>query len=210
MDCSLPGSSIHGIIQARILESVAVPFSRGSSQPRDRTLIFYIAGRFCTVWVTREIKLASSSIGPKNGKILNTKFLFDLLSSCFSIHSRLQISFFLFLLLLFSGQDMSNSLRPHRLSTSGFSVLHCLPGFAQSHIHWVNDAIQSSHTVLLPSPPAHNLSKHQGLFQWVDSSYSLVYIKNIVSGCTCCIFKHLHELNCYPNWKFPEVRIGLT
>ena len=97
MDCSLPGYSIHGIIQARILESVAVPFSRGSSQPRDRTLIFYIAGRFFTVWVTREIKLASSSIGPKNGKILNTKLLFDLLSSCFSIHSRLQISFFLFL-----------------------------------------------------------------------------------------------------------------
>ena len=68
MNCSLPGSSIHGIIQARILELVAIPFSRGSSQPRDQTLIFYIAGRFFTVWVTREIKLASSSIGPKMEK----------------------------------------------------------------------------------------------------------------------------------------------
>ena len=37
MDCSLPGSSVHGILQARMLEWIAVPFSRGSSQPRDRT-----------------------------------------------------------------------------------------------------------------------------------------------------------------------------
>ena len=209
MNCSLPGSSIHGIIQARILELVAIPFSRGSSQPRDQTLIFYIAGRFFTLWVTREIKLASSSIGPKNGKTLNTKLVFDLLSPCFSIHSGLQISFFLFLL-LFSCSVTSNSLWPFPLSTPGFSVLHCLPGFAQSHIHWVNDAIQPSHTLLLPSPSAHNLSNHQGIFQWVDSSYSLVYIKNIVSGCTCCIFKHLQELNCYPNWKFPEIRIDIV
>ena len=44
MVCSLPGSSVHGILQARILESVAIPFSRGSSQRRDR-----IAGRFFTI-----------------------------------------------------------------------------------------------------------------------------------------------------------------
>ena len=44
MDCSLPGSSVHGILQARILEWGAVPFSRGSSQPRDRTLVSGIAG----------------------------------------------------------------------------------------------------------------------------------------------------------------------
>ena len=37
MDCSLPGSSVHGILQAKILEWVAIPFSRGSSQPRERT-----------------------------------------------------------------------------------------------------------------------------------------------------------------------------
>ena len=42
MDCSLPGSSIHRILQARILEWVAVTFSRGSSQPRDRTPVSYI------------------------------------------------------------------------------------------------------------------------------------------------------------------------
>ena len=44
--------------------------------------------------------------------------------------------------------------------------------FAQTHIHWVGDAIQPSHPLSLPSPPALNLSQHQGLFQWVSSSKS--------------------------------------
>ena len=55
MDCSLPGSSIHGIFQARILEWVAISFSRGSSQSRDRTQVFHIVGRCFTVWATREV-----------------------------------------------------------------------------------------------------------------------------------------------------------
>ena len=50
MDCSLPGSSVHGIFQARMLEWIAIPFSRGSSQPRDWTQITYIAGRFFIIW----------------------------------------------------------------------------------------------------------------------------------------------------------------
>ena len=54
MDCSPPGSSVHGILQARILEWVAIPFSRGSSRPRDWTWISCIAGRFFTIWTTRE------------------------------------------------------------------------------------------------------------------------------------------------------------
>ena len=54
MDYRLPGSSFHRILQVRILEWVAIPFSRGSSQPRDGTWISYIAGRFFTVWATRE------------------------------------------------------------------------------------------------------------------------------------------------------------
>ena len=49
MDYSPPGSSGHGILQARILEWVAIPFSRGSSQPRDQTSVSHIAGRFFTV-----------------------------------------------------------------------------------------------------------------------------------------------------------------
>ena len=54
MDCSPPGSSIHEILQARILEQVAISFSRGSSQPRDWTQVSCVAGRFFTLWATRE------------------------------------------------------------------------------------------------------------------------------------------------------------
>ena len=53
MGCSLPGSSVHGILQTTILEWVAIPFSRGSSQSRNRTQVSCIAGRFFTVWATR-------------------------------------------------------------------------------------------------------------------------------------------------------------
>ena len=53
-DCSPPGSSVHGILQERILEWVAISFSRGSSQLRDQTWVSCIAGRFFTIWATRE------------------------------------------------------------------------------------------------------------------------------------------------------------
>ena len=54
MDCIPPGSSVHGISQARILESVAILLSRGPSWPQDRTWVSCIAGRFFTIWATME------------------------------------------------------------------------------------------------------------------------------------------------------------
>ena len=54
MDCSPPGSSVHGILQARILEWVAIPFSRESSSPRDQTQVSFIAGRLLTILTIRE------------------------------------------------------------------------------------------------------------------------------------------------------------
>ena len=53
---------------------------------------------------------------------------------------------------------------PTDCSTPGFHVLHYLLELAQTHVHWVSDAIQPSHALLFPSPPAFNLSHHQGLF----------------------------------------------
>ena len=50
--CTPPGSSVHGIFQARILEWIAIPISRGSSQPRAHTWVSHIAGRFLTIWAT--------------------------------------------------------------------------------------------------------------------------------------------------------------
>ena len=60
---------------------------------------------------------------------------------------------------------------PMDCSTLGFPVLYHLPKLAQTHIYWISDAIQPSHPLLSPSPPAFNLSQHQGLFQWVGSLY---------------------------------------
>ena len=54
MHYNLPGSSVQGNLQARLQEWVAIPFSRGSSHPRDRTLVSHIAGRFFTIRATRE------------------------------------------------------------------------------------------------------------------------------------------------------------
>ena len=54
-DSSPPGSSVHGIFQAGILEWVAIAFPRGSSQPRDQTLVSCIPGKYFTIWVTREV-----------------------------------------------------------------------------------------------------------------------------------------------------------
>ena len=61
-------------------------------------------------------------------------------------------------------------------STSGFPVLHFLLELAQTHVHWVDDAIQPSHPLSPPSPPALKLSQHQGVFQWVGCLYHVHYM----------------------------------
>ena len=60
MDYSSPGFSVHGIFQARIVEWVAVSFSRGSSQPKDQTWFSHIAGRLFTIWATRELSTCNA------------------------------------------------------------------------------------------------------------------------------------------------------
>ena len=62
VDCSPPSSSVHGILQARILEWVAIAFSTGSSQPRDWTQISHIAGRHFNLWATREAPCCWKSV----------------------------------------------------------------------------------------------------------------------------------------------------
>ena len=63
---------------------------------------------------------------------------------------------------------------PMDCSTPGFPIFYHLPEL--DHVHWVGDAIQPSRPLLSPSPPAFNLSQHQGLFQWVGSSHQVVKI----------------------------------
>ena len=62
---------------------------------------------------------------------------------------------------------------PMDCSTPAFPVLHYLLWFAQTHVHWVGDAIQSTHPLSLLSPPAHNLFQHQGLFLWISSLHQV-------------------------------------
>ena len=123
-DCSLPGSSVHGILQARMLEWVAIPSSRGSSQPRDQTQVSGIAGGFFTIGATRQRLLVSSV-----------------------------------------AQLCPTLCDPMNRSMPGLPVYHQLPEFTQIHVHQVGDAIQPSHPLLSPFPPAPNPSQHQSLFQ---------------------------------------------
>ena len=74
---------------------------------------------------------------------------------------------------------MSDFVTPMDCSTPGFPVLHCLLEFVHAHVYGVSDAIHPdypSHPLWSPSPPALNLSQHQGLFQRVSSSYSVAQV----------------------------------
>ena len=86
MDCILPGSSVYSISHARILEWVAIPFSRVSSPPRDWTQVFCIAGRFFIVWVTWENQYINKLLlktntnkqtkKPRDLKLMNLAFFY--------------------------------------------------------------------------------------------------------------------------------------
>ena len=67
MDCSLPGASVQVILQARNLEWVAIPFSRGSSRFRDPTWVFFMPGRFFTIWLLTLILLCNPTVLPYPG-----------------------------------------------------------------------------------------------------------------------------------------------
>ena len=70
-------------------------------------------------------------------------------------------------------QSCPTLCNPMNRSTPGLSVHHQLPEFTQTHVHQVSDAIHPSHPLSSTSPPALNLSQHQGLFQWVSSSHQV-------------------------------------
>ena len=68
---------------------------------------------------------------------------------------------------------------PMDCSMPGFPVHHQLPELAQTHVHQVGDAIQTSHPLSSPSPPAFNLSQHQSIFQWVSSSHQVARVMEL-------------------------------
>ena len=140
MEYSLPGSSVHGISQARILECVAI------SYPQE---IFLTQG-------SNPLSLASSALA-------------DSLPLCHLVRS---------LVIQFSSvaQSCRTLCDPMNCSTPGLPVHHQLLESTQTCVHRVSDAIQPSHPLSSPSPPAPNTSQHQGLFQWVNSLHEVAKV----------------------------------
>ena len=73
-------------------------------------------------------------------------------------------------------QSCPTLCQPMDCSTPGLPVYHQFPKLTQTHVHWVSDALQPSHPLLSPSPPAFNLSQYQGLFKWVSSSHQVAKV----------------------------------
>ena len=150
-----------------------------------KRLLFPILAHFsCGGHLTRGDKVTSYS--SKNGHRVERKrcFLkrhkghFKFLKINPHNHAQNHIFFLPHYFVQFSSvtQSCLTLCNPMDCSSPGFPVHLPLPEFTQTHVHWVGDAIQPSHPLLSPSPPAFNLSQHQGLFKWVSSSHQVVQV----------------------------------
>ena len=92
-----------------------------------------------------------------------------------TILSKISIKF-IPLLVLFITKSCPTLCDPMDCSTPALPVHHQLPGFTQTHVHWVGNAIQPSRPLSSPSPPAFNLSQHQGIFKWVSSLHQVAKV----------------------------------
>ena len=158
MDCSLPGSSIYGLFQARILEWIAISFYRGSSCPRDRPR-------------SPALQAVSLLSEPLSMWATNTR-TFTIRDENYSGYNKTYIS------VQFSSvaQSCPTLCDPMNRSMVSFPVHHQLPEFTQTHIHWVGDAIQPSRPLLSSSLPAFNFSLHKGLFKWLCSLHQVAKV----------------------------------
>ena len=182
MDCSPPGSSVHRILQARVLEWVAISFSRGSSYPSNwmnPCLFFplffschlyfifpitFISWRLITLqyllcllnWQAGSFPLAP----PGKSDAFHIVSFPSLLPCCSSTVAKLCLTF----------------CNPMDCSMPGSSVLHYLPEFAQIHVHWISNPIQPSHPLPPPSTFTFSVSQHQGLSPWVCFSHQVARV----------------------------------
>ena len=112
VDCSPPGSSIHGILQARILEWVAISFSRGSSWPRNQTHVSRIAGRRFNLWATREALMTTG----KTIALTRQTFVGKVMSLLFNMLSRLTYTGICFVAFSKRSLFSPSSLKPYYIS----------------------------------------------------------------------------------------------
>ena len=150
-----------GILQARILAWVAMPSSRGSSQSRDQTQVSCNAGGF----LPSEPPWKSMNTGVGSLSLLQGIFMTWELDWGLQLWRQIlcQLSYQgsperRFSSVQFSFSVMSDSSQPMNHSTPGHPVQHQLSEFTQTHVHRVSDAIQPSHPLLSPFPPAPNPS----------------------------------------------------
>ena len=158
MDCSLSGSSVHGISQARILESVAISFSKGSSWSRNWTWVSCLAGRFFIAEPPRKLQTM--------GNLMWISLVLNHLEARLTNLVQAEALWVQFYVQFSSvAQSCPTLFDPMNRSTRGLPVHHQLLEFTQTHVHWVGDAVQPPHPLSSPSPPAPNPSQHQSLFQ---------------------------------------------
>ena len=111
----------------------------------------------------------------------------------------------------FTWSVVSDSFWPMDYSTPGLLVHHQLSNLAQTNVHWVGDAIQPSHPLSSPSPPAFNLCQHQGLFQWVSSSHQVAKVLELQLQHQSFqwIFRFDFLINLGEGFSPPPVKLGL-
>ena len=137
-----------------------------NSIPPYNLLLFFFSQQFCYIDVESALPL------------LHNSFPSLVASLSLSLSLFLCSGKFLWWYLQFSTitQSCLTLCDPVDCSTPGFPVHHQLPELTQTHVHWVGDAIQPSHPLSSPSPPAFNLPQNQGLFQWVSSSHQVAKV----------------------------------
>ena len=171
----------------RILEWVAYTFATGSSRPRNRprSPALQADSRFFTSWAIWEAHILYTLLNEKSRSqnLIQSVVLFLeinkrwCVSLCVCLHSRKSNSLYSDVVQFSSvAQSCLTLCDLMNCSTPGLPVHHQLPEFTQTHVHQVGDAIQPSHPLSSPSPPASNPSQHQSLFQWVNSSHEVAKV----------------------------------
>ena len=136
---------------------IVLGYYLSTSESKTITSPFIVFYNIYLFWIIQAIFNKKSSI---EFLMLTVIFLFPFLDSSVQ----------------FSHSLMSDSLDPMNRSMPGLPVHHQLPESTQIHVHWVTDAIQPSHPLSSPSPPAPNPSQHQGLFKWVSSLHQVAKV----------------------------------
>ena len=157
IDGSPSGSPVPGILQARTLEWVGISFSNAWKWKVKVKLLSHV-WLFSTAWTV-------AHQAPPSTGFSRQEYWSGVPSPFPIVIGSVQ----------FSHSVMSDSLWPHELQHTRPPCPLPTPG-VQTHIHWVSDAIQPSHPLSSPSPPAPNPSQHQSLFQWINSSHQVAKV----------------------------------